>query len=255
MKNKYKHQKNLYINIFPAKVQNRFLAESLVKLNGPKLIDLLNTLDVTEAKKLMSKFPDVKNRIVNRELKKKLYPDLLHIMLKHPIITFGLLSEVEQAKYLKDIKSNLPWNKRKKEENIKTKTIKKDGERELKFKVNACTSELKDLYDRGLKFYNPDKKIYYTYNDIKNIFKEDCFNPSNINAGVTATRILNSIDPRYLTLVIFNVCPVNIKIIKSIENKEYKNSIKIYKDRIEFSPRITQNSLLDNLKLLRNCHF
>ena len=95
MKNKYKYQKN-YINIFPPKIQNRFLAESLVKLNGPKLIDMLKDLNVSESKKLMSKFPDVKNKISNVELKRKLYPDMLHIITKHPIITFGLLNKIEQ---------------------------------------------------------------------------------------------------------------------------------------------------------------
>lgn len=134
-KNKYKDI-NKYAKILPAKIQNKILLEALSKISGPKLVDYLRLLDTTEAKKYFDKYPDLKARL-NNPLKNKLYPSMLKkAALLTPVFWFGLLPKVEQAKYMQRIKDNLPWNKRKREQEIKTKTeLKQSKNKQVRFGV------------------------------------------------------------------------------------------------------------------------
>lgn len=127
---------NKYARLFPAKIQNRILLEAVSKISGPKLVDYLKQLNKDEAKDFYNKYPDIKARL-NNPLKNKIYPSMLKkVALLTPVFWFGLLPKHEQAKYFKRIKDNLPWNKRKKTQEIKTKTeLKSSGIKEVRFGV------------------------------------------------------------------------------------------------------------------------
>lgn len=134
-KNKYKNM-NEYAKVLPAKIQNHILLEALSKISGPKLVDYLKKLDTDETRKFFNKYPDLKARL-NNPLKNKLYPSMLKkAAMLTPIFWFGLLPKVEQAKYMQRIKDNLPWNKKKKTLEIKTKTeLKSSKIKEVRFGV------------------------------------------------------------------------------------------------------------------------
>jgi hypothetical protein len=125
-----------YARIFPAKIQNRILLEAITKISGPKLVDYMKQIDTKAAKQFFDKYPDIKSRL-NNPLKNKIYPSLLKkAALLTPIFWFGMLPKHEQAKYMQRIKDNLPWNKRKKTQELKTKTeLKSSGIKEVRFGV------------------------------------------------------------------------------------------------------------------------
>lgn len=127
---------NKYARLFPAKIQNRILLEAVSKISGPKLVDYLKQLNKDEARDFYNKYPDIKARL-NNPLKNKIYPSMLKkAALLTPVFWFGLLPKHEQAKYFQRIKNNLPWNKRKKTQEIKTKTeLKSSGIKEVRFGV------------------------------------------------------------------------------------------------------------------------
>ena len=127
---------NKYARLFPAKIQNRILLEAVSKISGPKLVDYLKQLNKDEAKEFFNKYPDIKARL-NNPLRDKIYPSVLKkAAFLTPVFWFGLLPKHEQAKYFQKIKDNLPWNKRKKTQQLKTKTeLKSSGIKEVKFGV------------------------------------------------------------------------------------------------------------------------
>ena len=127
---------NKYARLFPAKIQNRILLEAVSKISGPKLVDYLKQLNKDEARDFYNKYPDIKARL-NNPLKNKIYPSMLKkAALLTPVFWFGLLPKHEQAKYFQCIKDNLPWNKREKTQEIKTKTeLKSSGIKEVRFGV------------------------------------------------------------------------------------------------------------------------
>ena len=148
---------NKYARLFPAKIQNRILLEAVSKISGPKLVDYLKQLNKEEAKEFYNKYPDIKARL-NNPLKNKIYPSLLKkAALLTPVFWFGMLPKHEQAKYMQRIKDNLPWNKRKKTQQLKTKTeLKSSGIKQLHFDVgnqNVITAASADVntYKNQLK--------------------------------------------------------------------------------------------------------
>lgn len=237
-KNKYKYEPNKYINILPYKFQNRILAEGLVSINGPKLIDILKVLDADAAKNLLKKYPDLRTRI-NPKLKRKIYPSLVDKMLSpKPLILFGLLTKEEQKKYREEREKNLPWNKRKEKE--ANKILRSTIQHKVKSSTENDTiiEGIQTLVSSGI-LYNPKSKTFYTKQEISDLFVSPQFNPSNVNTEITSEKILNHLyNDDYMVMVV-PTTRSNIKSLMRLRNFMFK----VTSQKIEFKPCITYSNV------------
>lgn len=137
--NKYKdnyNERNRYVNIFPPMFQNKFLIESLCKYKGGAIKDIIGNLNKENAIILLKKYPAFKYAMDKRIKDFLFQKNLLKKVGLTTVFWFGLLPKEEQAKYFQRIKEGLPWNKRKKQELIRTKTGKSNtNEKEVKYGV------------------------------------------------------------------------------------------------------------------------